>query len=106
MGTISHDHKDLSNLHESSPTEDIEASKPINTVAALHDDEGVTVVNEYTGEKEWTSDEEKKVVRKIDLRLLTLLTASYGLQFYDKTMMGQAVRALSCFSTASRSNAC
>lgn len=58
---------------------------------SLDDDEGMKVVAAYTGDTDWTEEEEKTLVRKIDLRLLTLLTASYGLQFYDKTMLGQAV---------------
>ncbi|CAH0020169.1 unnamed protein product [Clonostachys rhizophaga] len=74
---------------ESNHVEDMEATKPAET-STHHDDEGMKVIATYAGDTEWTEEEEKRLVRKIDLRLLTILTVSYGLQFYDKTMLGQA----------------
>lgn len=37
-----------------------------------------------------SSAEEKRVLRKVDLILLPILTISYGLQFYDKAVLGSA----------------
>lgn len=61
------------------------------TVDAVEADEGSKVLATYMGDREWTPEEEKKLVRNIDARLLTLLTLSYGLQYYDKALLGQAV---------------
>lgn len=77
---------------ESNNVDDIEATEPAETIRTHHDDEGMKVIAAYAGDTEWAEEEEKKLVRKIDFRLLTILTVSYGLQFYDKTMLGQAVR--------------
>lgn len=61
------------------------------TVDTVHNDEAVKVLANYTGDETWTPQEEKKLVRKIDLRLLTILCLTYGLQYYDKAMLSQAV---------------
>ncbi|CAI4217817.1 unnamed protein product [Parascedosporium putredinis] len=62
--------------------------KPV--VDVVHNDEATRVLAAYTGDPEWSAEEEKKLVRKIDRRLLSLLFVSYGLQFYDKAILGQA----------------
>ncbi|PKS08382.1 hypothetical protein jhhlp_005326 [Lomentospora prolificans] len=62
--------------------------KPV--VDVVHNDEATRVLAAYTGDPEWTEQEEKSLVRKIDRRLLSLLFVSYGLQFYDKAILGQA----------------
>jgi hypothetical protein len=61
------------------------------TVDTLHNDEALRVLANYDGEQEWTEQEEKKLVRKIDRRLLSILCLTYGLQYYDKAMLSQAV---------------
>jgi hypothetical protein len=61
---------------------------PIDTV---HQDEAMKVLAGYSGEETWTEQEEKKVRRKIDLRLMPVLCLTYGLQYYDKAMLSQAV---------------
>lgn len=61
------------------------------TVDTLHDDEAVAVVAPYDGDREWDEKEEKRLLRKIDMRVMTILFITYGLQFYDKAMLGQAV---------------
>ena len=53
----------------------------------------------YTGEETWTEQEEKQVRRKIDLRLMPVLCITYGLQYYDKAMLSQAVRMIVIFNT-------
>lgn len=45
----------------------------------------------YSGEETWSEKEETQVRRKIDLRLMPILCITYGLQYYDKAMLSQAV---------------
>lgn len=71
--------------------EQLEELKKTVTVDTLHNDEGLRVLANYQGEVEWTKAEEKKLVRKIDRRLLVILCVTYGLQYYDKAMLSQAV---------------
>ncbi|CAG8955640.1 hypothetical protein HYFRA_00009594 [Hymenoscyphus fraxineus] len=56
----------------------------------VHVDKGLEILNSYDGDKEWTQEEENKLRRKIDYRLMPILCLTYGLQYYDKAMLGQA----------------
>jgi len=49
------------------------------------------VLANYSGEESWTEKEEAHVTRKIDWRLMPVLCITYGLQYYDKAMLSQAV---------------
>lgn len=60
-------------------------------IDTVHQDEALKVLETYMGEKEWTAQEEKKLTRKIDWRLMPVLCLTYGLQYYDKAMLSQAV---------------
>jgi len=62
--------------------------QPIDTV---HQDEALKVLARYDGEQTWTTEEEKRVRRKIDRKLIPILCITYGLQYYDKAMLSQAV---------------
>ncbi len=68
---------------------DVEAHKA--EVDTVHDDEAMKVLATYTGDKEWTEEEEKKLRRKIDWKLMPVLCMTYTLQYYDKAMISQAV---------------
>lgn len=57
----------------------------------IHRDKGANVLDTYDGDKEWTTEEENKLRRKIDYKLMPILCFTYGLQYYDKAMLGQAV---------------
>ena len=61
------------------PPETAEELKKTITIDTLHNDEALKVLANYTGEEEWTEKEEKKLVRKIDRRLLSILCLTYGL---------------------------
>jgi hypothetical protein len=74
--------------------EEIESTGSVDTV---HQDEALRVLEQYSGDETWTPEEEKKLVRRIDKRLLTLLIITYGLQYYDKAMLSQAVSILYIF---------
>lgn len=67
---------------------DLEKSTTVDTV---QNDEALKVIVHYDGPQTWTADEEKKLVRKIDRRLLVILCFTFGLQYYDKQMLSQAV---------------
>lgn len=61
------------------------------TVDTVHQDEALKVIQNYDGERTWTPEEEKRLTRRIDRKLISLLTITYGLQYYDKAMLSQAV---------------
>jgi hypothetical protein len=50
------------------------------TVDTVHGDEAATVLAKYQGEPTWDDEEENRVKRKIDRRLIPILCATYGLQ--------------------------
>jgi hypothetical protein len=64
----------------------LEELKKTITVDTLHNDEGLKVLANYEGDQTWTAEEEKKLTRKIDRRLLSILCVTYGLQYYDKAV--------------------
>lgn len=57
----------------------------------IHHDKGAKVLDTYDGDREWTKEEENRLRRKIDYKLMPILCFTYGLQYYDKAMLGQAV---------------
>lgn len=67
------------------------ASSPQPVTETVHHDEGAVIVSTYAGDKEWTAEEERKVTRRVDWKLMPVLCATYGLQYYDKAMLSQAV---------------
>ena len=69
----------------------LEELKHTTTIDTVHQDEAVRVLAQYAGDEAWTPEEEKKLVRRIDRKLLSLLIVTYGLQYYDKAMLSQAV---------------
>ena len=70
----------------------LEDLKKATTLDTLHNDEAIKVLAAYAGDEVWNDAEEKRLVKKIDRRLLPLLVLTYGLQYYDKAMLSQAVR--------------
>ena len=74
--------------HRSGDADELGRSKTYDTV---HLDEAVKVVGAHDGGQNWSTEEERKVVRKIDSRLMPLLVITYGIQFYDKAMLSHAV---------------
>jgi hypothetical protein len=81
--------RDSDNLEPSSTAH--EDLKQTLTVDTIHNDEAVKVLAAYHGDTSWEPAEEKQLVRKIDKRLMTILCITYGLQYYDKAMLAQAV---------------
>ncbi|KAJ5371301.1 uncharacterized protein N7496_007393 [Penicillium cataractarum] len=60
------------------------------TLDTIHNDEAIKVLANYTGDETWTEEEEKKLIRRIDWKLMPILCVTYGLQYYDKAMFSQA----------------
>lgn len=85
---------------DTSISEDVKASTTasgdeetgLKNIDTVHDDEAVKVLAAYHGDQTWTPAEEKKLRRKIDWKLLPVLCGTYCLLYYDKAMLGQAVR--------------
>ena len=72
-----------------------DAKQEVDTV---HNDEAVKVIANYAGHLHWTEKEEKTLTRMIDRRLMPMLILTYGLQYYDKAMLSQAVCVLLFFN--------
>ncbi|KAJ4345101.1 hypothetical protein N0V95_005914 [Ascochyta clinopodiicola] len=86
---MSNDEKTTVSPHETTPNtlEELKATKTIDTI---HNDEAIRVLVQYAGDESWTPEEEKKLVRRLDKKLISLLVITYGLQYYDKAMLSQA----------------
>ncbi|KAK0624228.1 major facilitator superfamily domain-containing protein [Immersiella caudata] len=81
----------VSTAELSDNSRDVEASSKAEVVVdTVHTDEAMKVLAAYTGEQTWTDDEEKKIRRRIDWKVLPILFLTYTLQYYDKAMISQA----------------
>lgn len=69
----------------------LEELKHTRTIDTIHQDEALRVLAQYAGDETWQPEEEKKLVRRLDRKLISLLVITYGLQYYDKAMLSQAV---------------
>ncbi|KAL2831031.1 major facilitator superfamily domain-containing protein [Aspergillus pseudoustus] len=76
-------------VEQASHHEHVEQAKSA-TIDTIHGDEAMKSMAAYTGERSWDPEEEKRLVRRIDKKLLPIMALSYGLQYYDKTMLSQA----------------
>ncbi|KAL6229997.1 hypothetical protein BDW75DRAFT_234755 [Aspergillus navahoensis] len=59
-------------------------------IDTTHTDEAMKVLARYSRDESWEPSDEKRLVRKVDWRLLPLLCLTYRLQYYDKAMLSQA----------------
>ena len=64
--------------HLGEPQEDLEKVEKVDT---LHNDEALKILARHGSNETWTPDEEKKLRRKIDRKLLTILCMSSGLRY-------------------------
>ena len=85
---------DKSDIHHQDDIPTLDALKKEATVDTIHGDEAVKVLAQFAGDREWNEQEERKLRHKIDRRLLPILCMTYGLQYYDKAMLGQAVSTI------------
>lgn len=70
---------------------DLEKIGPTKTVDTVHNDEALKVLANYTGDESWSEEEERKLRKRIDWKLMPVLCFTYSLLYYDKAMIGQAV---------------
>lgn len=81
--------KETAERHEITPRT-LEELQRMKTIDTIHKDEALKVLAQYAGDESWTPEEEKKLVKRLDKKLLSLLIITYGLQYYDKAMLAQA----------------
>jgi len=60
------------------------AQRKLELLDTVHGDEAVKVLAFHTDPETWDPSEEKRLVRKIDRKLLTILCLTYGLQVSDE----------------------
>ncbi|RVX66329.1 hypothetical protein B0A52_09760 [Exophiala mesophila] len=75
---------------ENVTTTSVDEEKGRLQVDTVHGDEATKVLATYEGDQEWSPEEEKKLTKRIDWKLLPVLCITYGLLYYDKAMLGQA----------------
>ncbi|KAF5699247.1 transporter [Fusarium mundagurra] len=68
----------------------VTGSKKLDKIDTVHQDEALKVLLNYEGDSTWSPDEEAKLVRKIDRRLLVILVLTFAIQFYDKFLFSHA----------------
>lgn len=91
MDTVNQDKEGSHHDHQ-------EELKGISKVDTLHQDEAMNVITGYDGDEiTWTDEEERRLVRKIDRKLVPIMFITYGLVYYDKAMLSQAVSRHSAF---------
>ena len=73
----------VQNEYTASPTANNLEVKNI-TIDTVHNDEALKVLANYDGPQAWDEQEERKLRKKIDRRLLPILCITYALQYYDK----------------------
>ncbi|KAL1891709.1 hypothetical protein Sste5346_007458 [Sporothrix stenoceras] len=77
-------------IHHADTNTDDAGAPPLKVIDTVHKDEAMKVLANYHGDETWTEEEEKKLRRKVDWRLMPVLCFTYLLQYYDKAMLSQA----------------
>jgi len=72
---------DVTAAELSDNTRDVESADK-SAVDTVHTDEAMRVLAAYTGDQTWTDEEENKLRRKIDWKLMPVLCLTYSLQYY------------------------
>jgi hypothetical protein len=68
----------------------LEELKHTQTIDTIHQDEAIRVLAQYAGDSTWTPEEEKKLVRRLDRKLMSLLIVTYGLQYFNLSLFTHA----------------
>ena len=64
--------------HEDRPSDQLDELQKTSTVDTLHNDEATKVLARHGSDETYSPDEEKKLRRKIDRKLLPILCITYG----------------------------
>jgi hypothetical protein len=72
---------DVTAAELSDNSRDVESADK-SAVDTVHTDEAMRVLAAYTGDQTWTDEEENKLRRKIDWKLMPVLCLTYSLQYY------------------------
>ena len=80
--------------HRPEHIDEINTMKASQALDTVHNDEALKVLATYAGDETWIEEEENKLRRRVDWKLMPILCLTYGLQYYDKAMLGQAVNLL------------
>lgn len=78
---MSTEKSDVTAAELSDNSRDVETAHK-SAVDTVHTDEAMRVLAAYTGDQTWTDEEEKKLRRKIDWKLMPVLCLTYSLQYY------------------------
>jgi hypothetical protein len=78
----------------------LEELKHTQTIDTIHQDEALRVLAQYAGDETWTPEEEKKLVRRVDRKLMSLLIVTYGLQYCPFGPNGSSIT--NCSGTTTR----
>ncbi|KIW87270.1 uncharacterized protein Z519_12173 [Cladophialophora bantiana CBS 173.52] len=77
-------------LYEVAGAPNLDHIENLEKIDTLHNDEALVVLGQYQGDTSWSPQEEKRVLRKIDKRLLPILVVTFGMTFYDKVLLAHA----------------
>ncbi|KEF54699.1 uncharacterized protein A1O9_09141 [Exophiala aquamarina CBS 119918] len=66
------------------------AERPVDEIERTSSPEDVPVDSKLHGEEDWTAEEERKLVRKIDWRILPYLSLVFGLSLLDRSNISAA----------------
>ncbi|KAG5980916.1 hypothetical protein E4U55_003473, partial [Claviceps digitariae] len=71
-------------------TQNIGPALDLDRIDTVHQDEAAKVLAAYDGDRQWDDEEERRLRRKVDWRVLPVMCMTYALQFYDKNILSQA----------------
>jgi len=66
------------------------AERPVDEIEKASSPEDVPVDNKLHVEEDWTQEEEQKLVRKVDWRILPYLSLVFGLSLLDRSNISAA----------------
>ena len=56
-----------------------------------YEDEALKVLEKHSSLETWTSEDEQRLRRRVDWKLMPILCMTFAFQYYDKALLSQAV---------------